>query len=151
MQEGDRTTCQQRSSGAGLVVIAQTSGIAPRGTPLARTAVPNLPRTRRSNRWRWLPTRFWIAPSAGGIILDVFAGSGTTLIAAEKADGGATALKSIATTPTSLSAGSMRCTGLKTMHAEFKLDFERLTNERFKEKRHGQKVKNGKRHRAKDR
>jgi len=43
----------------------------------------------------------------GGIILDVFAGSGTTLIAA---DGGATALKSIATTPISLSAGSTRCT-----------------------------------------
>src|SRR5262249_18255635 len=37
------------------------------------------------------------------------------------------------------------------MHAESKLDFERLTNERFKEKRHGRKAKNGKGHRAKDR
>ena len=41
--------------------------------------------------------------------------------------------------------------GLKAVHAESKLDFERLTNERFKEKRHGQKAKNGKAHRAKDR
>ena len=32
-----------------------------------------------------MPTQFWIAPSAEEIILDVFAGSGTTLIAAEKA------------------------------------------------------------------
>ena len=29
-----------------------------------KTAVPNLPCTRRSSRWRWLPTQFWIAPSA---------------------------------------------------------------------------------------
>ena len=41
--------------------------------------------------------------------------------------------------------------GLKAVHAESKLDFERLTNERFKEKRHGQKAKNGKGHCAKDR
>jgi hypothetical protein len=45
----------------------------------------------------------------------------------------------------------MRCTGLKAVHGESKLDFERLTNERFKEKRHGRKAKNGKRHGAKDR
>jgi hypothetical protein len=45
----------------------------------------------------------------GGIILDVFAGSGTTLMQPKRPDGGATALKSIAITPISLSAGSMRC------------------------------------------
>ena len=39
---------------------------------------------------------------------------------------------------------------LKAVHAESKLDFERLANERFKE-RHGRKAKNGKGHRAKDR
>jgi hypothetical protein len=41
--------------------------------------------------------------------------------------------------------------GLKAVHAESNLDLERLTNERFKEKGHGQKAKNGKGHRAKNR
>jgi DNA methylase len=45
----------------------------------------------------------------GGIVLDVFAGSGTTLIAAEKAGRRGYGIE-IATTPISLSAGLMRCT-----------------------------------------
>jgi len=53
------------SSWGALVVIAQTSGITQGRTPLAATVMPNLPCTRRSNPWRWLPTRFWIAQSAG--------------------------------------------------------------------------------------
>jgi DNA modification methylase len=87
----------------------------------------------------------------GGIILDVFAGSGTTLIAAEKAGRRGYGIEIDCRYADIIIRRFDEVFGLKAVHAESKLDFERLTNERFKEKRHGQKAKNGKGHRAKDR
>ena len=87
----------------------------------------------------------------GGIILDVFAGSGTTLIAAEKAGRRGYGIEIDCHYADIIIRRFDEVFGLKAVHAESKLDFERLTNERFKEKRHGQKAKNGKGHRAKDR
>ena len=87
----------------------------------------------------------------GGIILDVFAGSGTTLIAAEKAGRRGYGIEIDCHYTDIIIRRFDEVFGLKAVHAESKLDFERLTNERFKEKRHGQKAKNGKAHRAKDR
>ena len=87
----------------------------------------------------------------GGIILDVFAGSGTTLIAAEKAGRRGYGIEIDCHYADIIIRRFDEVLGLKAVHAESKLDFERLTNERFKEKRHGQKAKNGKAHRAKDR
>ena len=80
----------------------------------------------------------------GGIILDVFAGSGTTLIAAEKAGRRGYGIEIDCHYTDIIIRRFDETYGLKAVHAESKLDFERLTNERFKEKRHGQKAKNGK-------
>ena len=87
----------------------------------------------------------------GGIILDVFAGSGTTLIAAEKAGRRGYGIEIDCHYTDIIIRRFDEVYGLKAVHAESKLDFERLTNERFTEKRHGRKAKNGKAHRAKDR
>jgi DNA modification methylase len=87
----------------------------------------------------------------GGIILDVFAGSGTTLIAAEKTGRRGYGIEIDCHYTDIIIRRFDEVYSLKAVHAESKLDFERLTNERFKEKRHGRKAKNGKGHRAKDR
>jgi DNA modification methylase len=87
----------------------------------------------------------------GGIILDVFAGSGPTLIAAERAGRRGYGIEIDCHYTDIIIRRFDEVYGLKAVHAESKLDFERLTNERFKEKRHGRKAKNGKGHRAKDR
>jgi DNA modification methylase len=87
----------------------------------------------------------------GGIILDVFAGSGATLIAAEKTGRRGYGIEIDPHYTDIIIRRFDDVYGLKAVHAESKLDFERLTNERFKEKRHGQKAKNGKGHRARDR
>ena len=87
----------------------------------------------------------------GGIILDVFAGSGTTLIAAEKAGRRGYGIEIDCHYTDIIIRRFDEMYGLKAVHAESKLDFERLTNERVKEKRHGRKAKNGKGRRAKDR
>jgi len=86
-----------------------------------------------------------------GIILDVFARSGTTLIAAEKAGWRGYGMEIDCHYPDIIIYRFDEAYGLKAVHAESKLDFERLTNERSKENCHGQKAKNGKGHRAKDR
>jgi DNA modification methylase len=86
-----------------------------------------------------------------GIILDVFAGSGTTLIAAEKAGRRGYGIEIDCHYADIIIRRFDEVFGLKAVHAESKLDFERLTNERVKEKRHGRKAKNGKGRRAKDR
>jgi DNA modification methylase len=86
----------------------------------------------------------------GGIILDVFAGSGTTLIAAEKAGRRGYGIE-IDCHDADIIIRRFEVYRLKAVHAESKLDFERLRNERSKEKRDGRKAKNGKGHRAKDR
>ena len=80
----------------------------------------------------------------GGIILDVFAGSGTTLIAAEKTGRRGYGIEIDPHYTDIIIRRFDEVYGLKAVHAESKLDFERLTNERFKEKRYGQKAKNGK-------
>jgi DNA modification methylase len=88
---------------------------------------------------------------SGGIILDVFAGSGTTLIAAEKAGRRGYSIEIDCHYTDIIIRRFDEVYGLKAVHAESKLDFERLTNERSKERRHGQKAKTGKGHRAKGR
>jgi DNA modification methylase len=87
----------------------------------------------------------------GGIILDVFAGSGTTLIAAEKTGRRGYGVEIDPYYIDTIIRRFDEVYGLKAVHAESKLDFERLRNERSKEKRHGQQAKNGKGHRAKGR
>ena len=87
----------------------------------------------------------------GGIILDVFAGSGTTLIAAEKAGRRGYGIEIDCHYTDIIIRRFDEMYGLKAVHAESKLDFERLTNERSKERRHGQKAKTSKRHRARGR
>ena len=87
----------------------------------------------------------------GGIILDAFAGSGTTLIAAEKTGRRGYGIEIDPHYIDTIIRRFDEVYGLKAIHAESKLDFERLKNERSKEKRHGQKAKNGKGHRAKGR
>ena len=84
-------------------------------------------------------------------ILDVFAGSGTTLIAAEKAGRRGYGIEIDCHYTDIIIRRFDEVFGLKAVHAESKLDFERLTNERSKERRHGQKAKTSKRHRARGR
>ena len=76
-----------------------------------------------------------IEPGAG----TAFAGSGTTLIAGRRGYG----IEIDCHYTDTVIRRFDEVYGLKAVHAEFKLDFERLTNERFKEKRHGQKATNG--------
>jgi DNA modification methylase len=87
----------------------------------------------------------------GGIILDPFAGSGTTMIAAEK-----TARRGygIEIDPHYIDTIIRRFDevyGLKAIHTESKLDFGQLRDERSKEKCHGQEKKQNKRRRGKSR
>jgi len=87
----------------------------------------------------------------GGIILDVFAGSGTTLIAAEKTGRRGYGIEIDPYYTDTIIRRFDDVYGLKAVHAESKLDFERLRSERSEEKRHGQKTKKGKGHRSKSR
>jgi DNA modification methylase len=77
----------------------------------------------------------------GGIILDAFAGSGTTLIAAEKTGRRGFGIEIDPHFTDTIIRRFDEMYGLKAVHADSKLDFERLRNERFKEKSHGQKTK----------
>jgi DNA modification methylase len=87
----------------------------------------------------------------GGIILDVFAGTGTTLIAAEKTGRRGYGIEIDSHYTDIVIRRFDEVYGLKAVHAESKLDFERLTNERSKERRYDQKVETSKRYRARDR
>jgi DNA modification methylase len=87
----------------------------------------------------------------GAIILDVFAGTGTTLIAAEKTGRRGYGIEIDSHYADIIIRRFDEVYGLKAVHAESKLDFERLTNERSKQRRHGQKAEPSKRHRARGR
>jgi DNA modification methylase len=87
----------------------------------------------------------------GAIILDVFAGTGTTLIAAEKTGRRGYGIEIDSHYTDIIIRRFDEVYGLKAVHAESKLDFERLTNERSKERRHDQKVETSKWHRARGR
>jgi DNA methylase len=128
------------SSRGGLVVLAQTSGITDRGTELAMhpTVKPVA----------LVADAILDCSKRGGIILDVFAGRGTTLIAAEKAGRRGYGIEIDCHYTDIIIRRFDEVYGLKAVHAESKLDFERLTSERFKEKRHGRKTKSGKGYRS---
>src|SRR5450432_1472410 len=115
-------------------VIAQTSGITDGRAALARTATASLPCSKR-----------------GGIILDSFAGSGTTLIAAEKTGRRGFGIEIDAHYVDTIVRRFDEAYGLKAVHVESKLDFERLKGKRSKEMRHGQEASENKRLRTKSR
>jgi DNA modification methylase len=87
----------------------------------------------------------------GGIILDAFAGSGTTLIAAERTGRRGYGIEIDPHYTDTIIRRFDEVYGLKAVHTESKLDFEGLGNKRSKEKHHGQKAKKGKQHRTKSR
>jgi len=98
-----------------------------------------------------LPTRFWIAPSAEESISTSLPGVVRPLIAAEKAGRRGYGMEIDCHYTDIIICRFDEAYGLNAVHAESQLDFERLMNERSKENCHGQKAKNGKGHRAKDR
>jgi DNA modification methylase len=75
----------------------------------------------------------------GTIILDAFAGSGTTLIAAERTGRRGYGIEIDPHYVDTIIRRFDEVYGLKAVHVASNLDFERLRNERFKEKRHGPK------------
>jgi DNA modification methylase len=87
----------------------------------------------------------------GGIILDAFVGSSTTLIAAEKTGRHGYGIEIDPHYTDAIIRRFDEVYGLKAIHAESKLDFEGLRKERSEEKRHGKKSKEGKGHRTKNR
>jgi DNA modification methylase len=87
----------------------------------------------------------------GGIILDAFAGSGTTLIAAEKTGRRGYGIEIDPHYSDTIIRRFDEVYGLKAVHAESKIDFEGLRNKRSKENPYGQKPNEGKRGRTKSR
>jgi len=87
----------------------------------------------------------------GGIILDAFAGSGTTLIAAEKTGRRGYGIEIDPHYTDTIIRRFDEVYGLKAVHAESKIDFEGLRNKRSKEKPYGQKPNEGNRRRTKSR
>jgi DNA modification methylase len=77
----------------------------------------------------------------GGIILDAFAGSGTTLIAAEKPERRGYGIEIDPYYADTIIRRFDEVYGLKAVHVDSKLDFERLRNNRSEEKHHGQNAK----------
>jgi DNA modification methylase len=88
----------------------------------------------------------------GGIVLDVFAGSGTTLIAAEKTGRRGFGIEIDPHYIDTVIRRFDEVYGLKAIHEESKLDFATLCIQRSpEEKRNGKKAKEGKRQRPKSR
>jgi len=88
----------------------------------------------------------------GGIILDAFAGSGTSLIAAEKTGRRGYGIEIDPYYVDTVIRRFDELYGLKAVHTESKRDFESVGNERPKEKRYGGKEgKKGNGHRTKSR
>jgi DNA modification methylase len=83
----------------------------------------------------------------GAIILDPFAGSGTTLIAAEKTGRRGYGIEIDAHYADIIIRRFEEVYGIKAIHAGSKLNFAAVNKERSAEKRHGQKTKIGKRQR----
>jgi len=73
----------------------------------------------------------------GGIILDVFAGSGTTLIAAEKTGRRGYGIEIDPYYTDTIIRRFDEVFGLKAIHEESRRDFEAIKNHRSEEKRHG--------------
>lgn len=73
----------------------------------------------------------------GGIILDAFAGSGTTLIAAEKTGRRGFGIEIDCHYTDTIIRRFHEVYGLEAVHADSKLDFERLRIERSEERHHG--------------
>jgi len=86
-----------------------------------------------------------------GIILDAFAGSGTTLIAAEKTGRRGYGIEIDPHYADIIMRRFDEAYGLKAIHSESNLDFESMRKQRSKEKRHAQKAKNRKGRRARSR
>jgi DNA modification methylase len=88
----------------------------------------------------------------GGIVLDVFAGSGTTLIAAEKTGRRGFGIEIDPYYSDTIIRRFDEMYGLKAIHEESKLDFATLCIQRSpQEKRDGKEANEGKRQRAKSR
>ena len=88
----------------------------------------------------------------GGFVLDVFAGSGTTLIAAEKTGRRGFGIEIDPHYIDTVIRRFDEVYGLKAIHEESKLDFATLCIQRSpEEKRNGKKAQEGKRQRAKSR
>ena len=88
----------------------------------------------------------------GGIVLDVFAGSGTTLIAAEKTGRRGFGIEIDPYYVDTIIRRFDETYGLKAIHEESKLDFATLCIQRApEEKRNGKKAKDGKQQWAKNR
>jgi DNA methylase len=82
-----------------------------------------------------------------GIVLDAFAGSGTTLIAAEKTGRRGYAIEIDPYYVDTIIRRFDEVYGLKALHAESKIDFDGMRGRRSREKHNGQKAKedNGRR------
>jgi len=87
----------------------------------------------------------------GGIILDVFAGSGTTLIAAEKTGRRGYGIEIDPHYVDTIIRRFEKTCGLKAIHAQSKLDFDVLRRKRSKERRNEHNTKDEKNHLAKNR
>jgi hypothetical protein len=87
----------------------------------------------------------------GGIILDAFAGSGTTLIAAEKTGRRGYGVEIDRHFTDTIIRRFDEVYGLKAVHADSNLTFERLRDRRSKEQCHGQEKKEDKRRPTKGR
>jgi DNA modification methylase len=79
----------------------------------------------------------------GGVVLDVFAGSGTTLIAAEKTGRRGYGIELDPHYTDTIIRRFDEVYGLKAIHAESGHDFEQLKCERSKETRHGRRARTG--------
>lgn len=75
--------------------------------------------------------RFWTAPSGGGIVLDVFAGSGTTLIASEKTGRRGYGIEIDPHYADVIIRRFKQVYGIEAIHAASKLDFQQVSAERF--------------------
>jgi DNA modification methylase len=88
----------------------------------------------------------------GGIVLDVFAGSGTTLIAAERTGRRGFGIEIDPYYSDTIIRRFDEMCGLKAIHEESKLDFATLCIQRSpQERQNGKEAKEGKRQRAKER
>jgi DNA methylase len=88
----------------------------------------------------------------GGIVLDAFAGSGTTLIAAERTGRRGFGIEIDPYYSDTIIRRFDEMYGLKAIHEESKLDFATLCIQRSpQERKHGKEANEGKRQRAKSR
>jgi adenine specific DNA methylase Mod len=85
---------------------------------------------------------FWTAPSVEESVLDVFAGSGTTLIAAQKNGRRGYGIEIDPHYVDTTLRRFEEVYGLKAVHAQLNITFDQLTDQRVKENRHGDKKAN---------